>query len=269
MEEKSEPEVPVIEEGYSQLIKTNETYSLRQNEENSKNKLYVYLNYRGKPSEDEFVSLYKDLDCKNLFQELKSTKVFNNICVFDIPSDKLYLKSNLTKEYYFYYKYCTEAEIENLKDISKDLKVNVIENKDNKLKISFNSPYTQAVKFNTKFSVYISDGKKYGIFRDEKTKEAKIIEGNKDKYETEVKIDSSKKGQFVYVVAEPKDPTVSVRPKIIYKGEMIPDVEGKSETLINTILIILIIATFIYKFFIRKKKRKKAEANNPSNSTLI
>jgi hypothetical protein len=266
MEERSEIKELVIEEGYSQLIKSNETYSLKENEERSQNKMYVYLNYRGKPSEDEYASLYKDAECKDLFQELKSTKVFNNIFIFDIPSEKLYLKSNLTREYYFYYKYCTEKDIEHLKDINKELKVKVIENKDNKLKISFESPYSQEVKFNSKFSIYVSEGKKYGIFRDEKTKEAKIIEGVRDKYETEVKIDSSKKGQFVYVVAEPKDPNVSVRPKIIYKGEMIPDVDNKSDTIINAILIVLIIITFIYKFY--KKRKKKAEANS-SGTKLV
>lgn len=267
MEERPDIKELVIEEGYSQLIKSNETYSLKENEERSQNKMYVYLNYRGKPSEDEYASLYKDAECKDLFQELKSTKVFNNIFIFDIPSEKLYLKSNLTREYYFYYKYCTDKDIEHLKDINKELKVKVIENKDNKLKISFDSPYSQEVTFNSKFSIYVSEGKKYGIFRDEKTKEAKIIEGVKEKYETEVKIDSNIKGQFVYIVAESKDASVNLRPKIVYRGDEVMDAPNKWDNIINGVLIVLIILTLIYKIM-KKRRKMQMQANNDKNETL-
>lgn len=260
----------IIEEGSFTLIKLDEVFSLIENKDDTKNKIFVNLNYRGKPSEDEFVSLYTDFECKNLFKELKSSRGFNNTFNFDIPvPNKLYLKANVTKEFYFYYKYCTEKDLEQMNNINTDLKVQCLENKDNKLKISFASPYSQDVKFNIKYSIYLSEGKKYGIFRDEKTKEARIIEGNQNKYETEVKIESSKKGQFVYVVAEPKDPSVNLRPRFIYKGAMVPDADNKSETIINAILIVLIIITLIYK--IMKKRRlakQKAEANS-ANSTLI
>ena len=48
---------------------------------------------------------------------------------------------------------------------------------------------------------------------------------------------------------------------------MIPDVEGKSETLINTILIILIIATFIYK--LTKKLHLVTRFDDFNNNTHI
>lgn len=269
MKESIETKETVIEEGFSQLIKDNEVYTLNENKEVSNNKIYIYLNHRSKPPEDEFVSLYKDSECTDLFQELKSSKVFNNTFIFDSIPEKLYLKSNLTKEFYFYYKYCKDKDIEQLADISADLKVTCSENKDNKLKISFNCPFSKETKYKMKYSIYLAEGKKYGIFRDEKTKEEKIIEGDKDKYETEIKIDSSKKDQFVYVVAESKDPNVILRPKIIYKGQIAPEGESKSETLINTILIILIIITFIYKFIKKRNARKQKAQANSSNSTLI
>ena len=265
----------VIEEGFQQLIKSGDSvYTLKENNEKDKNKILISINYPEKTLETEFASLYTDEECKNLFQELKPSKGFNNTYNFDISlNQKFFLKSNHPNEFFFYYKYCTEKDLELLNIISKKaLRVKCIENKDNKLKISFNSPYTEETKFNTKYSIYISEGKnkKYLIFKDEKIKEAKIIEGTKDKYETEITIDSSKKDQFVYIVAEPKDPTINLRPRIIYKGEKVPEASSSSDTIINIILIILIIITLIYKIYKKRKiANQKKGANNGGNGTLI
>ena len=80
-----------------------------------------------------------------------------------------------------------------------------------------------------KYSIYISDAKnkKYKIFKDVNIESAKIIEGKKDKYETELKINSGKKDQFVCVVAEPKDPNVNLSPKIIYRGDQVMEASNK------------------------------------------
>ena len=123
MEEK-ENKNPVIEEGSFTLIKLNEVFSLIKNEDDTKNKIFVNVNYRGKPSDDEFATLYSDFECKNIFKELKSSRGFNNTFNFDISvSDTLYLKANITKEFYFYYKYCTEKDLEQMNNINTDLKV--------------------------------------------------------------------------------------------------------------------------------------------------
>ena len=262
VEEEKAPSSPTIEEGVSLLVKSNETvYTLIQNSDRIKNKIFISINYPEKTLENEFASLYSDLECKNLFKELKPSKGFNNFYNFDVTTDQnLFLKSNHPNEFYFYYKYCTETDVADIDIIKKKLKVKCLENKDNKLKISYECPYNKEVQFNTKYTIYISDGKgkKYKIFKDEKIEGAKIVEGNKDKYETEVKIDSSKKDQFVYVVAEPKDPNVNLRPKIIYRGAQVMEPYNKWDTIINGILIVLIIITFIYKII--KKRRKKAMA---------
>ena len=67
----------------------------------------------------------------------QTKKGVNNTYSFDIPSStKLYLKSNLTNEFFFYYKYTTQAEIEKIDFLKKSLKVLTIkclQNKDNKL----------------------------------------------------------------------------------------------------------------------------------------
>lgn len=275
MKEENEAKLIPIEEGLSQLIRSEESiYSLIENKDNTKNKLFVNVNYPEKTLETEFASLYTDSECKNLFQELKPSKGFNNVYKLDISvGQKLFLKSNHTNEIFFYYKYCTEPDLEQIKMLKlKNLKVKCLENKDNILKISFNCPYTEEVKFNTKYTIYITEGKnkKYKIFKDEKIEGVKIIEGTKEKYETDVKIDSSKADQFVYIVAEPKDPSVHLRPRIIYKGEFIPEAYNKTDTIINGILIVLIIITFIYKFM--KKRRlaqQKAQSNAAGNDTLI
>lgn len=269
-----EEKAPItIEEGFSQIIASNEViYALKENEKKENNKLFISVNYQEKTEENEYASIYTDPECKNVFQELKPSKGFNSIYKFEIsPDQKYFVKSNNTKEIIFYYKYCIDADYEQIESIKKVLKVKCLENKDNKLKISFNCPYSKEVKFSTKYSIYLSEGKKkkYEIFKDEKIEAAKIVEGTKDKYETEVKIDGSKKDQFVYVVAEPKDSTVNLRPKIIYKGEKVPEAESKSDTIINIILIILIIITLIYKIMKRRKKAmEKKESNNPGNDNL-
>lgn len=274
MKEENETKL-VIEEGRSQLIKSEDTiYSLIENTDNTKTKIFVNVNYPEKTLENEFASLYTDSECKTLFQELKPSKGFNNVYNFDISvGQKLFLKSNHTNKIFFYYKYCTEKDLEQMKSLKlKSLKVKCLENKDNTLKITFNCPYTEEVKFSTKYTIYVTEekNKKYKIFKDENIKEAKIIEGTKEKYEIEVKIDSSKKDQFVYIVAEPKDPSVHLRPRIIYKGEFIPEAYNKTDTIINGILIVLIIITFIYKFM--KKRRlaqQRAQSNASGNDTLI
>lgn len=272
-EEEKKPETVGIDEGISHLITSIETvYTLLVNSEKGKNKLFINVNYPDKTIETEFASLYTDSECNKLFQELKPSKGFNNFYNFDISLNQpLFLKSNNSNPIYFYYKYCTEKDLEQIKDLKKSPKVKCLGNKDNKLKISFGCPYSNEVKFNTKYTIYISEGKKkkYDIFKDQKIDGVKIIEGNKDNYETEVKIDSNKKDQFVYVVAEPKDPSVNLRPKIIYKGDKVPEPENKYDTIINIILIILIIITLIYK--VMKKRRlalQKKEANAPINITF-
>ena len=263
-------ETTTIEEGFSQIINSNEKiYSLLENKENKNNKLFVSVNYPEKTIETEYASIYTDPECKNLFQELKPSKGFNNIYNFDItPEQKFFIKSNNPSEIIFYYKYCIDKDFEQIESIKKVVKVKCGENKENILKISFNCPYTKEVKFNTKYTIYLTEGKKkkYDIFKDDKIEGVKIIEGDKDKYETEIKIDSTKKDQFIYVVAEPKDSTVNLRPKIIYKGDKVPEAENKSDTIINIILIILIIMTLIYKYMKRRKKAmEKKESNNPGN----
>ena len=272
--DKVEEKAPTtIEEGSSQIILPNEAiYALIENKEKKNNKLFISVNYPEKTEENEYACLFIDPECKNTFQELKPSKGFNNIYKFDISSGQRYfVKSNNPHEIIFYYKYCVDKDFEQIESIKKVLKVKCLENKENKLKISFNYPYSKEVKFSTKYTIYLTEGKKkkYGVFKDEKIEGAKIIEGTKDKYETEIKIDSNKKDQFVYVVAEPKDSNVNLRPKIIYKGEKVPEAENKSDTIINIILVILIIITLIYKI---KKKRKiameKKESNNPGNGNL-
>ena len=262
-----------LEEGISQLIKNNEIiYSLLENSDNQKDKLFVCINYQEKTVETEFASLYTDEECKNLFKELKPSNGFNSYYTLEIPENKkLYLKSNLTNEYYFYYKYCKEKDIEQVKISKKNLKIKSIQNLKNTIKISFNCPFTQEEKFNTKYTIYISEGKnkRYKIFKDEKEEGKKIIEGTKDTYETEVKIDPNKKDLFLYVVAESKDAKVSLRPKIIYKGEKVPEPESMSETIINGILIVLIIITFFYKIYKRKIKAQQQAQSNSGNSSLI
>ena len=268
-----EKEKVQIEEGISQLIKNNEiTYSLLENSDNQKDKLFVCVNYPEKLAENELASLYTDEECKNLYKELKPAKGLNSFYTLEIPeTKKLYLKSNLSNEYYFYYKYCKESDIEQVKINKKNLKVKFVQNLKNSIKISFNCPFTHEEKFNTKYTIYISEGKnkKYKIFKDEKEEGKKIIEGIKDSYETEVKIDPNKKDLFFYVVAESKDPKVSLRPKIIYKGEKVPESESLSENIINGILIVLIIITFFYKMYKRKMKAKQQAESNSGNSTLI
>ena len=50
-----------IEEGFSQLIKNNEiVYSLLENSDNNKDKLFVCINYPEKIAENELASLYTD-----------------------------------------------------------------------------------------------------------------------------------------------------------------------------------------------------------------
>ena len=267
-----EKEETLLEEGISQLIKNHElVYSLLENTDKAKDRLYICINYQEKLGENELASLYTDEECKNLFKELKPSKGMNSIYSIDIDeSKKLYLKSNLSNEYYFYYKYCNEKDVEQVKINKKNLKVKFIQKLKNSMKISFNCPFTQEEKFNTKYSIFISEGKnkKYKIFKDEKEDSKKIVDGQKDTYEIEVNIDPNKKDLFFYVVAETKDPKVSLRPKIIYKGEKVPESESLSDTIINVILIILIIITLFYKIYKRKMKAKEAAANS-GNSTLI
>ena len=262
-----------IEEGFSQLIKNNEiVYSLLENSDNQKDKLFVSINYPEKTPENELASLYTDEECKSLYKELKPSKGFNSTYTLEIPeTKKLYLKSNLSDEYYFYYKYCKENDIEQIKINKKNLKVKFVQKLKNSIKISFNCPFTHEEKFNTKYTIYISEGKnkRYKIFKDEKEEGKKILEGSKDTYETEVKIDPNKKDLFFYVVAESKDPKVSLRPKIIYKGEKVPESESFSENVINGILIVLIIITFFYKMYKRKMKAKEQAESSSGNSTLI
>ena len=268
MEEKNTQ----IEEGFSQLIKDNEkVYSLLENSDKKKDKLFVCVNYQEKLGENELASLYTDEECKNLFKELKPSKGLNTTFSLEIPeTKKLYLKSNLSNEYYFYYKYCTENDIQQIKINKKNLKVKFVEKLKNSIKISFNCPFTNEEKFNTKYTIYVSEGKnkKYKIFKDE-NEEGKIIEGTKDTYETVVKVDLNKKDLFFYVVAETKDPKVSLRPKIIFKGEKVPESESLSENIINGILIVLIIVTFFYKIYKRKFKFQQSSESNSGNSTLI
>ena len=108
-----------------------------------------------------------------------------------------------------------------------------LENKYNNLKVSYNYPYSQESHFNTKYTIFLFEGKKkYKIFKDEKIEGAKIILGNKHKYETEVKIDSTKKGQFVYIIADPKDSNINLRPRIIYKGEECQNMKIKVKLLL-------------------------------------
>lgn len=260
-EKKSSPST--IEEGTSELIKSddNEVYSLIKNTDKSKNKIFISINYPDKTLETEFASLYTDLECKNLFQELKPSKGFNNFYNFDIPEQDLFLKSNHPNGFIFYYKYCIEKDIEQINIIKKKLRVKCLDNKDNNLKIAYDCPYNKEVTFNTKYTIYVgkAKGKKYKIFNDAKIEGTKIVEGNKDKYETNVKIDSNIKGQFVYIVAESKDPNVNLRPKIVYKGVEVMEASNKWDNIINGILIVLIIITFIYKVM---KKRRKMQANN-------
>ena len=261
-----------LEEGISQLIKNHEiVYSLLENSDKTKDKLYICVNYQEKLGENELASLYTDEECKNLFKELKPSKGLNSTYTTEIPeSKKLYLKSNLSNEYYFYYKYCNEKEVEQVKISKKNLKVKFVQKLKNSMKISFNCPFTSEEKFNTKYSIFISEGKnkKYKIFKDEKEESKRIIEGKKDTYKIEVNIDVNKKDLFFYVIAETKDPNVSLRPKIIYKGEKVPETESMSENIINGILIVLIIITLFYKIYKRKLKAKQA-AGNSGNSTLI
>ena len=262
-----------IDEGFSQLIDSyyEMIYCLVDNTDKEKNKLFINMNLQDSISQDENISIYTDSECKNLFQELKPSKGLNVNYTFDIlEGQEFYMKSSINKELFFYYKYCTEKDLEGINISKKDLKVKCKENKNNKLKISFNSPYTKGTKFNTKYLIYISDDKKekYNIFKEVKVKEVKSVEGNEYKYEVELDIDPSKKDQFIYVVAEPKDSNVNIRPKIFYKGEKILEPGNKSETIIYFILIILIIIIFFYKFM--KKKRlaqQKKESNAFSNLT--
>ena len=89
-----------------------------------------------------------------LIKELKTSSGFNSYYTLEIPeSKKLYLKSHLTNEYYFYYKYCKEKDIEQVKISKKNLKIKSIQNLKNTIKISFNCPFTQEEKFNTKDAI--------------------------------------------------------------------------------------------------------------------
>ena len=150
-----------LEEGISQLVKNNEIiYSLLENSDNKKDKLFVCINYQEKIGENELASLYTDEECKNLFKELKPSKGLNTTFNLEIPeTKKLYLKSNLSNEYYFYYKYCTENDIQQIKINKKNLKVKFVEKLKNSIKISFNCPFTNEEKFNTKYTIYVSERK--------------------------------------------------------------------------------------------------------------
>ena len=74
-----EKEKVQIEEGLSQLIKNNEIiYSLLENSDNQKDKLFICVNYPEKLAENELASLYTDEECKNLYKELKPAKGLNS-----------------------------------------------------------------------------------------------------------------------------------------------------------------------------------------------
>ena len=132
---------PTLEEGVCQLIKDPETvHTLVENSSKDNTKIFLSVNYPETSLDNEFASLYTDPDCKNLFQELtkQTKKGVNNTYSFDVASStKLYLKSNLTNEFFFYYKYTTQAEVEKIDYFKKSLKVLTIkclQNKENKLK---------------------------------------------------------------------------------------------------------------------------------------
>ena len=144
-DEKNKESKKTIEEGFSQLINSDDTiYCLVDNLDKEKNKLFININLQESPSDDEKVSLYTDSECKNLFQELKPNKGLNINNIFDVSQDQeFYMKSNISKEFFFYYKYCTEKDLEEINISKKVLKVKCLENKNNNLKISFNCPYTK------------------------------------------------------------------------------------------------------------------------------
>ena len=80
-----EKEETLLEEGISQLIKNHElVYSLLENTDKAKDRLYICINYQEKLGENELASLYTDEECKNLFKELKPSKGMNSIYSIDI-----------------------------------------------------------------------------------------------------------------------------------------------------------------------------------------
>lgn len=261
-----------IEEGRTSLIKGEEQiYSLEENSSSGKNpKLFVSISYPSDVDEEETTSLYSDPSCTNLIQELKHESSYNNIFILDSKdSNKIYLKSKYSKDFLFYYKYCTEEDINQVKETKSKMKVKMKEdNGKGVVKIEFDSPYDEGKEnkkdFNIKYSIYVTEGEKknYKIFTEKNCSETKIVEGNKTKYEVEVKINTKEKGHYVYVVAEPKDAKVSLRPRIIYTGCKIPKFDGEStsDKIINGILIVLIIITLIYKIIKKRKKYLEQQA---------
>ena len=101
--EKNKESKKTIEEGFSQLINSDDTiYCLVDNLDKEKNKLFININLQESPSDDEKVSLYTDSECKNLFQELKPNKGLNINNIFDVSQDQeFYMKSNISKEFNF------------------------------------------------------------------------------------------------------------------------------------------------------------------------
>ena len=272
MSEKS-----VLEEGVSHLLVGDENvYTLDENSSKNK-KLFLSITYAETPEDNDFTSLYKDPECTQLISELRHKDRFNNIFIFDAEENKkIYLKSKYKEDFVFYYKYCSEEEENKIKHLKDSLKVTLKENSgNNKVKIEFECPYaTNENKINTKYSIYVSDSgnKNYKVLKDLKLKEKKIIEGDKEKYEVEIDVDTSQKNHFVYVVAESKDPKVSLRPKVVYTGVKIPKKEKESnDTVINAILIVLIIITLIYKFYKKRKKmlNQQAKPSNEGKSDLL
>lgn len=267
----------VLEEGVSHLLTGDENiYTLDENTSKNK-KLFICITYSETPEDNDFTSLYKDSECTKLISELRIKDRFNNIYIFDAEENqKIYVKSKYKEDFVFYYKYCSEEDENKVKHLKDSLKVALKENAgNNKIKIEFESPYAQNDnKINTKYSIYVSDGgnKNYKVLKDLKLKEKKIIEGDKDKYEVELDVDTSQKNHFVYVVAESKESKIPLRPKIIYTGVKIPKKEKESnDTVINAILIVLIIITLIYKFYKKRKKMldQQAKSNQGGKSDLL
>lgn len=264
----------VVEEGKASLIKgEEEIYTLEDNASSEKNnKLFININYPTEVDEEGITSIYLDKECKQLFNELKHKANFNNMFSFDVTKgQKFYIKSKAQKEFLFYFKYCNQSDVEQVNNIKEKLKVKMKEDSGKgTIKVEFDSPYQEKDNnFQVKYSIYLSEGgnKNYKIFKEAKLDETKIVEGKEAKYEVELKVDTSKKAHYVYVVAEPKDGKISLRPKIIYTGCKIPKNEAtsKSDTIINAILIVLIIITLIYKII--KKRRKYLEQQKTGGAT--
>lgn len=265
-------EQSILEEGVSHLLTGGEDsiYTIDENP-TKKQKLFICISFSETPDDNESLLLYRDSSCSDKFSELRHKGRFNNIFIFDAEEkQKLYLKTKYEQDYILYYKYCSEEEVNKVKKVKDPLKVIMKENKGNgKVKIEFDSPYENNSNINMKYSIYVSEGgKNYKIMKDLKLKETKIAEDKKEKLEIELDVDTSQKNHFVYVVAETKDPNVSLRPKVIYVGDKIPKKEKESnDTVINAILIVLIIITLIYKIYKRRKKmmakqgQEKGEAN--------